>query len=41
MIFAARYCWFLKNRRELGKNETPFWKFFKHEYAELKNKPKN
>ena len=33
--------WLLKNRRDVGKNETPFWIFSSYEYIELKNKPKN
>ena len=33
--------WFLKNCREVGKNETPFWSFFLYKYTELKNKLKN
>ena len=33
-------CWFLKNGKQVGKNETPFWRF-SYEYPELKKKPKN
>ena len=39
MNLGTRYI--LKNRRELGKNETLFLRFFEYEYPELKNKPKN
>ena len=38
---ARQICSFLKNRRELGKNEAPFWRFFQYEYTELKIVPKN